>query len=161
MTAGGRIRPGIRFPAQLKQVLGHLVAVVLVILIAASRPPARVAGGHVGDHAPVADPHDHGAARNGHRDAVGLPAGGEGQTAELTPNGRTSVQRTSVERTSVQRTHVQGARQADGGIQWPAFTGIATPVTQLARGEARNTTAPAISEEWGRYPRAVSAALSA
>jgi hypothetical protein len=32
------------------------------------------------------------------------------------------------------------------------------PVMQFANGEARKTTAPAISEEWGRYLRQVSEA---
>ena len=42
------------------------------------------------------------------------------------------------------------ADQALGGIQWPEFTGNAVPVTHFASGEAKNTTAPAISDECGR-----------
>ena len=41
-------------------------------------------------------------------------------------------------------------RQALGGIQCPALTGSAVPVTHFASGEAKNTTAPAISDECGR-----------
>lgn len=37
-----------------------------------------------------------------------------------------------------------------GGIQWPPLTGNDVPVTQRANGDAKNTTAPAISSLWGR-----------
>lgn len=51
--------------------------------------------------------------------------------------------------------------QVTGGMKCPPLTGNAVPVTHLASGEQKNTTAPAISSDGGKYPTQVSAAFSA